>query len=97
MGLIKTIKMNSNLTPVDLFCFFEMFHEDKVKARMNLLTYKKIIASPFGIKEYEEIENPRSKISGVNILFDENMKNNEVEIVADYHSPIRKKFSILIN
>jgi hypothetical protein len=76
--------MKSKITPVDLFCFFEMFHEDKVKARMNLLTYKKIIAAPFGIKDYEEIENPRSKISGVSILFDENMELNEVEIIADY-------------
>lgn len=84
----------STLTPIDLFCFFEMLHEDKVKARMNLLTYKKIIASPFGIEDYEEIENPRSKISGVSILFDEYMENDKVEIIADYSSPIRKMFSI---
>lgn len=88
--------MKSTITPIDLFCFFEMLHEDKVKSRMNLLTYKKIIASPFGIEDYEEIENTRSKISGVSIIFDENMENNEVEIIADYHSPIRKKFSVQV-
>lgn len=89
--------MKSKITPIDLFCFFEMFHEDKVKARMNLLTYKKIIASPFGIKEYEEIENPRSKISGVSILFDENLENDDVEIIAEYDTPVRKLIFIQLS
>jgi hypothetical protein len=71
-----------------------MFHEDKVKARMNELTYKKVIASPFGIKDYEEIENIRPRISGFSIVFDEEMENDEVEIVADYSNPIRRMFTV---
>lgn len=88
--------MKSLLKPVDLFCFFEMLHEDKVKARMNILTYKKIIASPFGIMDYEEIVNIRPRICGVSILFDEEMENDEVEIVAEYSNPIRKMFMISV-
>ncbi len=88
--------MKSELNPVDLFCFFEMLHEDKVKARMNELTYKKVIASPFGIEDYEEIENIRPRISGVAIVFDEEMHNDEVEIVAEYSNPIRRMFMISV-
>lgn len=86
----------STLTPIDLFCFFEMLHEDKVKARMNLLTYKKIIASPFGIEDYEEIENVRPSIWGVSIVFDKELLNDEVEIVAEYPKATRKMFAILV-
>lgn len=74
-----------------------MLHEDKVKARMNILTYKKVIASPFGIKDYEEIENIRPRISGVSIVFDEEMENNDVEIVAEYSNPIRRMFLITLH
>lgn len=89
--------MKSLITPIDLFCFFEMLHEDKVKARMNLLTYKKIIASPFGIEDYENIENIRPSIWGVSILFDEELQNNEVEIIAEYKKATRKMFFIHLN
>lgn len=88
--------MKSILKPVDLFCFFEMLHEDKVKARMNELTYKKIIASPYGIDDFENIENIRPSIWGVSILFDEEMQNDDIEIIAEYINPTRKMFFISI-
>lgn len=87
--------MISKINPTDFFCFLEMIDRN-IELKMNESTYKKIIGTTFGIKDYSTITNIIPNINGVKIDFDNSMKNDLVTITAKYIPRSRDSFNIEI-
>ncbi len=85
--------MKSKIKANDFFYLLEMMRND-IELHMNLITYKKIIGTTFGMPDYEKITNPIPNINGVKILFDEDFENNNIRITAKYIPHTTESFEI---
>lgn len=65
-----------------------------VELSMNLITYKKIIGTIFGMSDYEKISNPIPNINGIKIVFNEDFSNDDIRITAKYIPHTTESFEI---